>query len=376
MEAARWLLVIFAAAAAGDDGVATFDPTSVLRVELLAHAAVVHLTSPTCKNKPCDGNWTLPVSSADLAVDASLRATVTFTGPARTWSIVPGAVTDSWWEVFFDLADVNATGFSYAFAARLDGASLVEVNRTTLGAGNWTVDPAHSEGGYIDAGVDLPLRRKAATFLAATCRRVSAGGRPSLRRRHGDQRREKDDGAKKSSGLRSTRKLFARWTGLRHAVKRTTKALVGPREPAREPPRILIDSTYAKRTKKAELEKLLKNEKRVTTSRRRQRTSKGRPRRRRGRRRDATVVIDAGSFLTRIGLTGEGEPRMVVASVVGRPARRPDASRAASAAGAAAHDCYVRPLYRNAYADWDAAELWRHALFATWQRGARAGRDT
>ena len=97
------------------------------------------------------------MSAADLAVDASLRATVTFTGPVRCWSVVPGAVTDSWWEVFFDLADVNATGFSYAFAARLDGASLVEVNRTTLSAGNWTVDPAHSEGGYIDAGVDLVL---------------------------------------------------------------------------------------------------------------------------------------------------------------------------------------------------------------------------
>ena len=157
MEAAQWLLVVFAAAAAGDDGVATFDPKSTLRVELLAHAAVVHLTSPACKKMPCDGNWTLPVSAADLAVDASLRATVTFTGPVRCWSVVPGAVTDSWWEVFFDLADVNATGFSYAFAARLDGASLVEVNRTTLGAGNWTVDPAHSEGGYIDAGVDLVL---------------------------------------------------------------------------------------------------------------------------------------------------------------------------------------------------------------------------
>ncbi|KAH8069592.1 hypothetical protein JL720_11889 [Aureococcus anophagefferens] len=88
---------------------------------------------------------------------------------------------------------------------------------------------------------------------------------------------KKDDGAKKSSGLRSTRKLFARWTGLRHAVKRTTKALVGPREPAREPPRILIDSTYAKRTfKKAELEKLFEKRKNGSDLARRPRTSKGR----------------------------------------------------------------------------------------------------
>ncbi|KAH8055251.1 hypothetical protein JL720_14363 [Aureococcus anophagefferens] len=128
---------------------------------------------------------------------------------------------------------------------------------------------------------------------------------------------KKDDGAKKSSGLRSTRKLFARWTGLRHAVKRTTKALVGPREPAREPPRILIDSTYAKRTfKKAELEKLFeKRKKRVyDLAPAPADLEKAVPDDVEAVGEDATVVIDAGSFLTRIGLTGEGEPRMVAAS--------------------------------------------------------------
>ena len=135
---------------------------------------------------------------------------------------------------------------------------------------------------------------------------------------------KKDDGAKKSSGLRSTRKLFAKWTGLRHAVKRTTKALVGPREPAREPPRILVDSTYAKRTfKKAELEKLFEKRKKraYDLAPAPADLEKAVPDDVEAVGEDATVVIDAGSFLTRIGLTGEGEPRMVVASVAGQQKR-------------------------------------------------------
>ena len=66
-------------------------------------------------------------------------------------------------------------------------------------------------------------------------------------------------------------------------------------------------------------------------------------------------------------------PRSVV-GFAGGP-KTPDAHAAGAAAAVAHPDCYVRPLYRNAYADWDAAEkLWRHALFATCgDEGARRG---
>ena len=156
---ARLLLWVFLAGAAADDGVVTFDPASTLRVSLLETSAVVNISSPACLLAPCNGSWTLPVTPATVSVDGSLF-TVTVTGPARTLSVITGAVTDSWWQIFVDLADVNATGASETFAARVDGAALVEApsqNMSTLGSGTFTVDPANSNGGYIDAGVDLML---------------------------------------------------------------------------------------------------------------------------------------------------------------------------------------------------------------------------
>ena len=162
---ARLLLWVFLAGAAADDGVVTFDPASTLRVSFLETSAVVNISTPACLLAPCNGSWTLPVTPATVSVDGSLF-TVTVTGPARTLSVITGAVTDSWWQIFVDLADVNATGASETFAARVDGAALVEApsqNMSTLGSGTFTVDPANSNGGYIDAGVDLMLDDAVAT---------------------------------------------------------------------------------------------------------------------------------------------------------------------------------------------------------------------
>ena len=157
-----WLAVF---ASADDNKVVTFDPTTTLTIDSSSKGCHVEMKAPVCLLTPCNGTWTVPAAGATLSVsDDQERVSVAFDGrPARALTFVTGAVTDSWWEVFAALSDVNASAATHTFEARIvDGVveEKASKNRTIATRGAWTVDPAHAKDGYLDAGVDLMLLEK------------------------------------------------------------------------------------------------------------------------------------------------------------------------------------------------------------------------